>query len=75
MVSVDFRSNDQANANIMLTEYQCAEWHGNYQQVETQVERHLNGHKAKAIICVAGGWAGGTFFILINKIQASVKAT
>jgi hypothetical protein len=31
-----------------------------YFQVQTKVEELLGGEKLDAIICVAGGWAGGS---------------
>ena len=49
-------------------------------QVSKQVEDTLNGEKLDAILCVAGGWAGGNaaskgddHFILCFKVGFLVK--
>jgi dihydropteridine reductase len=57
VASIDLKANDQADANILVkVDDNWAEQEAN---VVTQVGSLLSGEKVDAVICVAGGWAGG----------------
>lgn len=49
--------NEQADANIIVNRE--ATWVEQESDVLSKVETILNGEKLDAVICVAGGWAGG----------------
>lgn len=49
--------NDTADANIIVN--RDANWVEQETNVLESVESALNGEKLDAVICVAGGWAGG----------------
>lgn len=49
--------NEQADANILVS--RDANWAEQETAVIAQVETILNGEQLDAVICVAGGWAGG----------------
>lgn len=49
--------NDTADANIIVN--RDANWVEQESTVLAKVESALNGEKLDAVICVAGGWAGG----------------
>lgn len=49
--------NDTADANIIVN--RDANWVEQETTVLAKVESALNGEKLDAVICVAGGWAGG----------------
>lgn len=49
--------NDTADANIIVN--RDANWVEQETNVLEKVESALNGEKLDALICVAGGWAGG----------------
>ncbi|XP_063221697.1 dihydropteridine reductase [Bacillus rossius redtenbacheri] len=55
--SIDIKSNDLADANILVKNEDT--WLEQEKSVLTEVGKALDGHKADAVICVAGGWAGG----------------
>lgn len=49
--------NEEAHANIVLEASDAMQPQA--QVVANKVEEVLNGEKVDAILCVAGGWAGG----------------
>ncbi|XP_066991497.2 dihydropteridine reductase [Anabrus simplex] len=55
--SIDLKANDQADANILVKPDES--WGEQETSVISQVGELLKGDKIDAIICVAGGWAGG----------------
>jgi dihydropteridine reductase len=55
--SIDLVGNDEANANVLVES--SAEWLDQEKNVVSQVDTLLAGNKVDAVICVAGGWAGG----------------
>ncbi|XP_037050120.1 dihydropteridine reductase [Bradysia coprophila] len=55
--SIDMAENDTADANIIVN--RDANWVEQETTVLAKVESALNGEKLDAVICVAGGWAGG----------------
>jgi len=55
--SIDMVENDTADANIIVN--RDANWVEQETTVLAKVESALNGEKLDAVICVAGGWAGG----------------
>ncbi|PSN34556.1 Dihydropteridine reductase [Blattella germanica] len=57
VASIDLKANDQADANVLVKHDE--NWVEQESSVVTQVASLLNGEKIDAIICVAGGWAGG----------------
>ncbi|XP_055642610.1 dihydropteridine reductase [Toxorhynchites rutilus septentrionalis] len=54
---IDLTENDSADVNIVVD--RDADWVSQEQNVLSKVEATLNGDKLDAVICVAGGWAGG----------------
>lgn len=55
--SIDMAENENADFNILVN--RDANWVDQESTVLAKVEDALNGEKLDAIICVAGGWAGG----------------
>jgi len=55
--SIDMAENDTADANIIVN--RDANWVEQETTVLAKVESALNGERLDAVICVAGGWAGG----------------
>jgi len=55
--SIDMFPNEEAHANIVLESTES--WQAQEQAVVSKVEEALSGEKVDAILCVAGGWAGG----------------
>lgn len=55
--SIDLFPNEDADANILVNP--AASWTDQEQTISQQVEETLGGEKVDAILCVAGGWAGG----------------
>ncbi|KAK7873319.1 hypothetical protein R5R35_011375 [Gryllus longicercus] len=55
--SIDLKANDQADANILVKHDES--WIEQEISVLSQVQELLKGDKIDAVICVAGGWAGG----------------
>ncbi|XP_076630082.1 dihydropteridine reductase [Colletes latitarsis] len=54
---IDMKPNEQADANVIVkSENNWVEQEANVLQ---QITNILNGDKVDAVICVAGGWAGG----------------
>ena len=49
--------NEEAHANILVELSES--WTGQEEQVSCKVEEALGGEKVDAVVCVAGGWAGG----------------
>lgn len=49
--------NDQADFSIVVN--RDADWVGQETEVLSKIGSQLNGEKLDAVICVAGGWAGG----------------
>ncbi|XP_071948989.1 dihydropteridine reductase-like [Antedon mediterranea] len=57
VASVDLAPNEEAHANIAIKN--TTSWTEQEKEIVTAVEETLNGEKLDAILCVAGGWAGG----------------
>lgn len=55
--SIDLVENDQADANITVSK--DGSWVDQESEVLEKIGKVLSGEKLDAIICVAGGWAGG----------------
>lgn len=55
--SIDLNLNEEADASIVLP--RDLSWEEQEAEVLTKVGDALNGEKLDAVICVAGGWAGG----------------
>jgi len=55
--SIDLVENEAADANILVN--RDADFVGQEHQVLKEIEEILKGEKLDAVICVAGGWAGG----------------
>uniref|UniRef100_A0A1A9WV23 Dihydropteridine reductase n=1 Tax=Glossina brevipalpis TaxID=37001 RepID=A0A1A9WV23_9MUSC len=55
--SVDFNENEQADAGIIVS--RNGSWTEQEADVLGKVDAALGGNKLDAVICVAGGWAGG----------------
>lgn len=58
VASVDISANEDANANVLVTVNDC--FTGQADQVTADVAALLGDQKVDAILCVAGGWAGGS---------------
>ncbi|XP_046901078.1 dihydropteridine reductase-like isoform X1 [Hypomesus transpacificus] len=58
VASVDIGANDDANANVLVTVNDS--FTGQADQVTADVSSLLGEQKVDAILCVAGGWAGGS---------------
>ena len=56
--SVDLVNNDEANGNVLITANDCLV--KQEEEVIGGVSKLLDNSKVDAIICVAGGWAGGS---------------
>lgn len=50
-------SNDNAHANVVVKPAES--WIEQEKEVVSGVQKILNDEKVDAVICVAGGWAGG----------------
>nr|CAD7452460.1 unnamed protein product [Timema tahoe] len=57
VASIDIKENDNADANILVKHEET--WVEQEVSVLSQVGALLQGEKVDAVICVAGGWAGG----------------
>lgn len=55
--SIDMAENETADTNIIVNRDE--NWIEQETSVLSKVESALNGEKLDAVICVAGGWAGG----------------
>ncbi|RMX41293.1 hypothetical protein pdam_00017744 [Pocillopora damicornis] len=66
VASVDLFPNEEAHANVVVTKTDS--WTEQNEEIQPKVEEILDGNKFDAIICVAGGWAGGS-----AKSKAVVK--
>lgn len=55
--SIDMSSNDNAHANVVVKPAES--WIEQEKEVVSGVQKILNDEKVDAVICVAGGWAGG----------------
>lgn len=56
--SIDMHNNDEAHANVIVQTKDS--WLEQEADVLSGVENALKGEKLDALICVAGGWAGGS---------------
>ena len=56
-MSVDLTPNEDADANVVVTELN--DWIKQSESVQAKVDELLGSNKLDAILCVAGGWAGG----------------
>lgn len=54
---IDLAENDEADANVIVP--RDGSWVEQEDDVLSKIGAALNGEKLNAIICVAGGWAGG----------------
>eukprot|EP00112_Aurelia_sp_Birch-Aquarium-sp1_P008355 Seg1917.3 transcript_id=Seg1917.3/GoldUCD/mRNA.D3Y31 product="Dihydropteridine reductase" protein_id=Seg1917.3/GoldUCD/D3Y31 len=57
VLSVDLTPNEEADANIVVTE--LSDWVKQNEMVSNRVDEVMAGNKLDAVLCVAGGWAGG----------------
>ncbi|KAL7863600.1 hypothetical protein SRHO_G00125840 [Serrasalmus rhombeus] len=57
VASVDIVANEEANANVLVKI--CESFTEQAEQVTSDVARLLGDQKVDAILCMAGGWAGG----------------
>eukprot|EP00051_Salpingoeca_urceolata_P025841 m.470911 g.470911 ORF g.470911 m.470911 type:complete len:236 (-) comp20372_c0_seq3:1587-2294(-) len=57
VTSVDLVVNEQADSNVVVSTQDS--WQEQARKVQEQVNTSLSGEKLGAVICVAGGWAGG----------------
>ncbi|XP_075981290.1 dihydropteridine reductase [Anticarsia gemmatalis] len=57
VANVDLSINDKADANVMVP--RDASWAQQEDVVVRELTKVLDGEKVNAVICVAGGWAGG----------------
>lgn len=55
--SIDLFPNEDAHANVLVDV--AGSWTDQEQHISLKVEEMLAGNKLDAILCVAGGWAGG----------------
>lgn len=55
--SIDLKSNDEADANVLVKPEET--WIEQETSVLSDVGKILDGNRLDAVICVAGGWAGG----------------
>lgn len=55
--SIDLSENDKADISIVVP--RDSSWEEQESSVVNQVGESLAGQKLDAVICVAGGWAGG----------------
>jgi len=55
--SIDLVANDEASANIIVNPDES--WVDQGKAVADKVADVLEGSKLDAVLCVAGGWAGG----------------
>ena len=55
--NVDFMLNENADANVIVTNSE--NWVEQAKGIGTAVQNTLGAQKLDAILCVAGGWAGG----------------
>ena len=57
MGSIDLFANEQADANVVVGVSDS--WSHQAEFVEGKVAEVLGDEKVDAVVCVAGGWAGG----------------
>lgn len=57
VTSIDLGANDAADQNVLITN--LTSWTEQEKEVVSKVESALGGENVDAILCVAGGWAGG----------------
>jgi len=55
--SVDFSVNEKADANVIVKD--TNEWSAQAKQITTEIGNAVGSEKVDAVLCVAGGWAGG----------------
>ncbi|GFT54528.1 hypothetical protein NPIL_694781 [Nephila pilipes] len=55
--SIDMSNNEEANANVIVKPSES--WVDQESEVLSGIQKVLNQEKIDALICVAGGWAGG----------------
>jgi len=55
--NIDMSANELADANVIVQANQS--WDDQADNVHSEVAKILNNEKVDAVICVAGGWAGG----------------
>ena len=55
--SIDFVANDDASANVIINPDDS--WVDQGKAVADKIAEVLEGSKLDAVLCVAGGWAGG----------------
>lgn len=57
VASIDLGANDSADSNVLISN--LTSWTEQQEEVVSKVEGVLDGKNVDAILCVAGGWAGG----------------
>ena len=57
VTSVDLVANEEANENVVIKSLES--WTDQEKEVVDGVSSILNTTKLDAVVCVAGGWAGG----------------
>lgn len=57
VTSIDLAANDAADQNVLITN--LTSWTEQEAEVVSKIETALGGKNVDAILCVAGGWAGG----------------
>jgi len=55
--NIDFAPNEQADINVIVKD--ANEWTAQAKQINADVSGAVGSDKVDAILCVAGGWAGG----------------
>jgi len=55
--SIDLAANEEANVNVLIKSTDS--WTAQESEVISGVDQVLEGAKLDAVVCVAGGWAGG----------------
>jgi len=63
--SIDLVGNDKADISIVVNK--DADFIGQEQQILSDISSALKGEKLDAVICVAGGWAGGNAIKDLSK--------
>lgn len=65
VANIDLNSNDEADLNITVSK--DITWIQQEEHVVKELATALDGQKVNAVICVAGGWAGGNAAMNLSK--------
>uniref|UniRef100_A0A0N5ATS5 Dihydropteridine reductase n=1 Tax=Syphacia muris TaxID=451379 RepID=A0A0N5ATS5_9BILA len=57
VLSVDLKAHEKSHANVVVP--QCSSWIEQEKTVLSLMQKVIGDNKVNAILCVAGGWAGG----------------